>query len=226
MYQVLIIEDDPGICEILQFYLKKNNIYKTTFIDNCEDALPKIELIPYDIILLDIMLPGMDGISFCRLLRQKIYCPIIFISCLNDDETIIKALNMGGDDYLEKPFRAPVLMARIEANLRRSQMTHPEGIKKAKDLTLDMKTHNVTKNGTSIYLSPTEYELLYYLMHHKGRFISFEEIYTAVWQNPSLGDYRSLFVHITNLRKKIEDNPSDRNYIRTHQRDGYIFTDN
>lgn len=178
------------------------------------------------IILLDIMLPDLDGVSLCEKLRKITFCPIIFISCLSDDETIIRALNMGGDDYLVKPFQAPVLLARIEANLRRCAMSRSESSAAfhAGSLCLNPALQTVTKDERPIALSPTEYELLRFFMQNPGRFIRFDELYNAVWQRPSMGDLRTLFVHIAHLRQKIEDDPSHPNYIRTHMRDGYIFS--
>ena len=126
MTRILLVEDDLEICEILQFYLLEKEDYHVTVVHSAEQALPLIRIRKFDLVLLDIMLKGMDGIDFCRELRKTSYCPVIFISCINDDETIIRALNMGGDDYLVKPFQASVLMARIEANLRRCRMTHEE----------------------------------------------------------------------------------------------------
>lgn len=226
MVQLLLIEDDLEICEILQFYLLKQPNYSVTVAHSAKEALSLMKLRHYDLILLDIMLPDQDGVSLCEQLRRITFCPIIFISCLSDDETVIRALNMGGDDYLIKPFQAPVLLARIEANLRRYVQPHsgerPQRLC-AGALVLDAVRHTVTKNGALIPLSPTEYELLAHFMHHRGRFIGFEELYNAVWQRPSMGDLRTLFVHIAHLRQKIEDDPSEPKYIRTHMRDGYVF---
>ena len=226
MVQILMVEDDEDICEILQFYLLEQPNYSVTVVHSAEAALPLVKKRGFDIVLLDVNLPGMDGLDFCTQLRALSFCPIIFISCINDDETIISALNRGGDDYLVKPFRAPVLIARIEANLRRSRSTASEGkTLRCGALSLDTKTHRATKNGTPLSLSPTEYELLLYFMQNIGRFVSFEEIYTAVWQRPSLGDTRALFVHISHLRQKIEDQPCAPDYIKTHNRGGYIFSE-
>jgi DNA-binding response OmpR family regulator len=226
MNQILLVEDDLEICEILQFYLLEREDYNVTIANSAEQALHLFELRKFDLLLLDIMLPGMNGIEFCQAVRRTSYCPIIFISCINDDETIIRALNMGGDDYLVKPFQAPVLQARIEANLRRSRMEHgePSGLAVGQ-LFLNTETHTVSKEGRRLSLSPTEYEILYYLMKKKGQFVSFEDIYQAVWQRPSLGDVRALFVHVSHLRQKIEDNPADPKYICTHMRGGYILSE-
>lgn len=192
MTRILLVEDDLEICEILQFYLLEKDDYHVTVAHSAEQALPLVRMRKFDLVLLDIMLGGMDGIDFCRELRRVSYCPVIFISCINDDETIIRALNMGGDDYLVKPFQASVLMARIEANLRRCRMTHEESPQVVVgELMLDAPTHTITKNGTALTLSPTEYEILYFLMMNKGRFVSFDEIYQAVWQRSGLGDMRA-----------------------------------
>lgn len=226
MAQILLIEDDLEICEILQFYLLKQPSYGVTVAHSAKEALALMPLRRYDLILLDIMLPDQDGVSLCQELRKITFCPIIFISCLSDDETVIRALNMGGDDYLIKPFQAPVLLARIEANLRRYALPRSGTVPSALcagALRLDTALHTVTKNGTPVPLSPTEYELLCYFMQHPGRFIPFDELYNAVWQRPSMGDLRTLFVHIAHLRQKIEADPSRPEYIRTHMRDGYIF---
>jgi len=221
---VLIVEDDLQICEILEFYLSQSTGYCVTAAHSAEEALEVIQKSPFDIILLDIMLPGMDGIKLCEKLRHHVFCPIIFISCLNDDDTVVRAINMGGDDYIIKPFRAPVLLARMDACLRRTRMQYAGNSAIAiRDLLLDPATHAVKKSDRTIMLSPTEYQILHFLMRNSGRFVSFDEIYEAVWQKPSLGDVRTLFVHVRNLRKKIEDDPANPYYIRTHLRDGYIF---
>ena len=224
--QILLVEDDEEICEILQFYLLEKADYNVSTVHTAEQALALISVRNYDLVLMDINLPGMDGIDLCARIRTVSDCPIIFISCINDDETIIRALNMGGDDYLVKPFHAPVLIARIEANLRRIKPTvSEEKILRAGELELDTAQRLVKKGGKPIRLSPTEYELLHYLMSNKGRFVSFDDVYQAVWQRPSLGDTRALFVHISHLRQKIEDDPSKPLYVATHLRDGYIFTE-
>ena len=226
MTQILLVEDDVEICEILQFYLLENTDYQVTVAHSAEHALSLIRVRRFDLALLDIQLPGIDGIDLCAQLRKVSYCPVIFISCLSDDETIIRALSMGGDDYLVKPFRAPVLLARIEANLRRARMIHTESSRlSAGELEMDTAARKAYKRGEVLNLSPTEYELLYFFMSSKGKFVTFDETYQAVWQRPSLGDVRALFVHVSHLRQKIEDDPAKPLYITTHQRDGYIFTD-
>ena len=191
MANLLLVEDDEEICEILQFYLLENESYQVTIAHSAEQALPLIRLRRFDLALLDVQLPGRDGIELCEELRKLSNCPVIFISCLSDDDTIIRALNMGGDDYLVKPFRPAVLLARIEANLRRAQALRPESPHlRVGELEMDTATRTVYKRGEALVLSPTEYEILYYLMVNRDRFVTFDEVYQSVWQRPSLGDVR------------------------------------
>ena len=202
MTQILLVEDDLEICEILQFYLLKQSNYNVTVAHSSKEARMLTGLRNYDLILMDIMLPDQDGLSLCEELRKTMFCPI-------------------------KPFQAPVLLARIEANLRRCARSNTRDAEtfRVGALHLDPALRTVTKNGEPVTLSPTEYELLHFFMRNPGRFIRFEELYSAVWQRPSMGDLRTLFVHIAHLRQKIEDDPSHPNYIRTYMRDGYIFSE-
>jgi len=173
------------------------------------------------------MLPGIDGIDFCQQIRKRVYCPIIFISCLDDDKTIINAMKMGGDDYLKKPFSCSVLKAYLEANIRRSRMQHtPNEALSAGVLHLDPSTRAVDLDGEPVYLSPTEYEILYYMMRHPGIFIDFEDLYTSVWGSHSCGDLRTLFTHVANLRRKLNDDAKNPLYISTHPNGGYVFYKN
>ena len=221
MYKVLLVENNQEIAEIIQFYLMKE--YETCYAQSAEDALMLINTTKFDVILLDILLPGIDGIAFCAQIRERVYCPIIFISCLSDEATIIKGLKMGGDDYIVKPFKGPLLLAHIEANLRRSRIERDEVNLQVRDLMLDQHTHSVRKENKDVLLSPTEYEILHYMMQNRGRLITFDDLYSAVWHQSSIGDVRTVFVHIRNLRKKIETDPSNPEYIITQRHDGYIF---
>jgi DNA-binding response OmpR family regulator len=153
------------------------------------------------------------------------FCPIIFISCLDDDETIVKSLNYGGDDYLVKPFTGPVLIARLDANLRRSNRMAIRNNTDivVGDISLDCGKHIVHKGNTEIYLSPTEFDILYFMMNHRGEILEMETIYYFVWHGPSCGDVRTISVHVSNLRKKIEDYPNNPIHIKTIRRLGYQF---
>lgn len=227
MYQVLMVEDDQDIIDVVKFFLDEQKQYNLISVTEPLDALKIIEDYVFDIVLLDIMLPGLDGIDLCIQLRKKMFCPIIFISCLDDDDTIIKALKMGGDDYLTKPFKGPMLLARMEANLRRitNNIGSSHEYIKHGDLVIIPKTHTVKKDGKDIYLSPTEYELLYYMVNHIGEILEMEKLFNYIWHRPSFGDVRTISVHISNLRKKIESNPNEPAYIKTVRKIGYMFSD-
>ena len=225
-YKVLLVEDDLENCDILLHYLNKIGEYATTVAHNAKEAYAAVAEQEFDLILMDIMLPGEDGIDICIQLRKTLYCPIIFISCLDDEETIVRAMRMGGDDYLTKPFRYPVLQAHMEAVLRRVKGSTT---RKMEDIpfgeyVLSVREHVLMRGQETIYLSPTEFELLMFFLNHKGQTLAFEEIYQYIWKKPSYGDLRTVFSHVRNLRKKMEENPSEPKYIVTVPRVGYIFS--
>ncbi len=224
-YRILLVEDDIENCNILSFYLEKAGEYTTTIAHDAEEALQLVRRQAFDLILLDIMLPGMDGIDLCVRLRKKIYCPIIFISCLDDEETIVRALGMGGDDYITKPFRYPILLARIEAALRRMQLgsSRTAGDFAIGNMVLSGKEHALFKDGKRIVISPIEFELLLYFYNNKKTVLRFEEIYQYIWKKPSFGDLRTVFSHVKNLRKKIEEDASNPKLIVTVPRVGYQY---
>lgn len=225
-YKILLVEDDLENCEILIRYMGKIGRYRTTVAHNASEALAAIIRQTFDLILLDIMLPGIDGIDLCVQLRKSMYCPIIFISCLDDEETIVRALRMGGDDYLTKPFRYPILQAHIEAALRRMQLGSSriaDDIQIGK-YTLSTREHVLIKNEDRTYLSPTEFELLIYFINNEDTVLRFEEIYQYIWKKPSYGDLRTVFSHVRNLRKKLEEDPSMPLFISTVPRIGYRFS--
>lgn len=223
-YNVLLVEDDLENCDILLHYLNKIGDYVTEVAHDATEAYAAVRRRNFDLILMDIMLPGVDGIDLCVQLRKTLYCPIIFISCLDDEETIVRAMRRGGDDYLTKPFRYPVLQAHMEAVLRRVN----GGSRLAEDMRfgpflLSVREHVLIREETRIYLSPTEFELLVLFLNHPGETLGFEEIYQYIWKKPSYGDLRTVFSHVRNLRKKLEENPSSPEYIQTVPRVGYRF---
>lgn len=225
MRQILMVEDDKDIIDVVSFYFESYQEYALTAVTSPLEALQIADRICFDLVLLDIMLPEIDGIDLCRQLRRKNFCPILFISCLDDDETIVKALRTGGDDYLVKPFTCSVLLARIETNLRRTGKGYNQEASclQRGDIRLDTKSHMVYAAEREIYLSPTEYEILYYMMEHAGEILEMEKLYYYIWHQPSHGDVRTISVHISNLRKKIEKNPNDPQHIKTVRRLGYQY---
>jgi len=226
MEKILLIEDDPTVAEIIQEYIRKDGKYEVSWTDSSERALETAHQ-DFSLILLDIMLPGMDGMELCQRLRRTLYCPIVFISSLDDEQTIVKALQLGGDDYLVKPFGAAVLIAKIDALLRRMRNDFPalEPETQDGDLRISCQDHTVLTPFGQAYLSPTEFRLLQFLFNNRKRVLELEEIYQAIWERPSFGDVRTVPVHVCNLRKKIEQEPNRPRYLKTVKRIGYWFDD-
>lgn len=225
MVRVLLIEDDPAISDITRYFLGAQPGYSVTCAKSGNEALA-LSKCRFDVIIMDILLPDTDGISLCATLRQWHHCPILFSSCLDDTDTVVRALQMGGDDFIAKPYDNKVLLARIEANLRRVRM---EAARKPVDsLTLgpftlcDARTQ-ATLGGQALRLSQMEYRLLSFFVHHPGMHFSAEEIYTALWGGTAAGDARTVQVHIHNLRRKIEKDPSQPRYLQSEWGKGYIF---
>lgn len=228
MVNVLLVEDDSLIADTLMYYLGKAESYHVTCAKTAGEALAKARD-QFDLILMDILLPDADGIDLCRHMRQWHDCPVIFISCLDNSETIIRALAAGGDDFVTKPFDNNVLIARIEANLRRyHEKPFPDAanIIHCGDLTLDFNHHMVTKAGQEVKLSITEFRLLSFLMQNPGKHYTPKELYRNVWGSISAGDSRTVLVHIHNLRQKLEDAPNDPRYIVMDWGKGYYLSAN
>ncbi|MCI8514342.1 MAG: response regulator transcription factor [Lachnospiraceae bacterium] len=225
MIQVLLVEDDEFIAKVLIYYLKNRGNYQVNYAKTSGEALGRARD-AYDIILLDVLLPDADGVSLCRQLRQWQDCPIIFFSCLDDSDTIIRALDAGGDDFLVKPFDNDVLLARIEANLRRSRRDFRDVPKEevtAGGFRLNVSDNRLYKDGREIALPPMECRLLAFLMQNRGKYFSSEELYRRVWGKESLGDVRTVLVHIRHLRMKLEEDPGNARYLKSIWGKGYTF---
>jgi len=226
MNKILLVEDDIDICEIIKMYMTNTN-YTITAAGSAHEAFEIADVESFDLILLDIMLPDITGIDLCNKLRKNLLCPIIFISCIDDDDTIIKALEMGGDDYLVKPFSCSVLLARIEANMRRVRMEREslslDNTINLNDITIHCNDYTVVKEGRKINLTPIEFKIITYMADNPNRIITLEELYHNIWNGPCCDDVRTVKVHVSNLRKKIEDDPSDPKHIKTVRKIGYIF---
>lgn len=222
---ILLVEDDPEVARIIKYYLAQEEQYEITWVRNVHEAVSASRDC-FDIILLDVMLPDGDGISLCAQLRQWHSCPVIFVSCLDDSESIVSALNQGGDDFIVKPFNNQVLLARIQANLRRVQMEHsvvPPNVLACKGFSLDAATHELIKNGAREKLSPMEFRILAFFMQNPGRTFKPNELYKLIWGKVDYGDHRTVIVHIHALRKKIEQDPVTPKYLKSIWGKGYIF---
>lgn len=228
MYQILLVEDDEDLATITQVHLVHAG-YRTDIAHSCQEATTLLARTEYDLVLLDMLLPDGDGNSLCVNIRCVSQCPIIFISCLDDNNTVVSALGVGGDDYVPKPIKYEVLLARIEANLRRhklydhTQKEPPQNEKRFRHFIMDTLRHQALVDGVEVGLSVIEYSLLLYMTEHPDTLLLYEELYRSVWKNDSLGDVRTVMVHISNLRKKID--PGHFGLIQTVRGAGYIFTD-
>ena len=225
MVKILLVEDDPFIRDVLVYYFEKTETYSVTCASTAGEALGKARD-AFDVILLDILLPDANGIRLCEKLRKWHTCPIIFISCLDTSETIIEALAVGGDDFVTKPFDNDVLIARIEANLRRfanSPFSGASNTIKHRNLVLDADRHVLLKDNREIKLSATEFRLLSFFMSHPNKHYTPRELYKNVWGSSCNGDSRTVLVHIYNLRQKVEDDPANPQIIVMDWGEGYTL---
>ncbi len=224
MTNVLLVEDDAEVARVIKYYLGQSDAYAVDWVTDAAQAWAAARS-GYDVILLDIMLPDTDGVELCARLRQWYQCPIIFISCLGDSETVVRALEKGGDDYVVKPFDNDVLHARIQANLRRARLEAdlPAAGFSCARFSLDAQNRLLRKDGKKIPLVHMEVRLLAFFMQNPHRYFSAAELYRSIWGKESYGDNRTVTVHIYNLRKKLEDDPSDPRFLKNVWGKGYCF---
>ena len=220
MSNILIVDDEQDIAELISDVLTDVG-YKTTIANNGYQALDLVKSNKYDLILLDIMMPGISGNETCSKLRELTKCPIIFVTAKNTINDKVNGLDIGADDYITKPFEQKELIARIKAHLRRQNVNNEIPTTKISigDITINKENYEVTKNEEKINLSTKEFELLYYLMSNAGETLSKEQIYNSVWQT-EYGDIGTVAVNIKSLRKKIDPNEE---YIITIWGLGYKF---
>ncbi len=225
--KILIVDDEADIVELVSYNLKKEGFSVDSAYDG-EIALAAIKKNKYDLIVLDLMLPGLQGMELCRILRndQKTKnLPIIMLTAKGEEVDRIVGLEMGADDYIAKPFSPRELVARVKAILRRTaEKPAEEKIIHAGDLAIDKETYTVTKKGIPLKLSATEFKLLFFLAERKGKVFSREQLLDAVWSGDAFVEPRTVDVHIKRLRAQIEDNPASPRYIKTMRGIGYSFS--
>lgn len=224
MPKILIVEDDPDIAAIERDYLELNGCQVESAADG-ETGLTLGLGGGYDLILLDLMLPGMDGFSVCRKLREKIDTPILMVTARREDVDKIRGLGLGADDYIEKPFSPSVLVARVKAHLARYERL-TGGRKRTAEihiggLSLHTDTRRLYVEGREVELKNKEYELLLFFLLHVDIVFSREELYEKIWGLEAMGDNATVAVHINRLREKIEPDPSKPRYIQTVWGAGY-----
>ena len=226
MDRILIIEDDPAIARIERDYLELSG-FSVTLREDGESGLREALRGECDIILLDVMLPGMDGFTVCSRLRETLDIPILLVTARTEDMDKIRGLGFGADDYIEKPFSPSVLVARVRANLaqyrRLKQGSREDGVLRSGSLTLDPRSRRVFLDGREVELKNKEYELLLFFLRNAGIVFDRETLYERVWGMEALGDNATVSVHINRLREKLEDDPADPRYIQTVRGAGYRF---
>lgn len=225
-YKIMIVDDEPDILDLLEKALMIEGFQNILKIENGLNAINTCKRENPDIIILDIMLPDLDGYEVCKQIRQFSHCPILFLSSKNDELDKILGLAVGGDDYVTKPFSPKEVAYRVKAQLRRSEykqnpLQPPTQTIKIGALMIDPDGCRVMKNGREIELTAREYELLRYMAQNVGRVISRERLYEAVWGEDSYGCDNTIMVHIRHLREKIEDSPTSPRYIITLKGLGY-----
>jgi two-component system response regulator VicR len=228
MKKILVVDDEKPISDIVKFNLTKEGYEVFTAYDG-EEALEKVKEVEPDLILLDLMLPKMDGLEVAREVRKTYDMPIIMVTAKDSEIDKVLGLELGADDYVTKPFSNRELVARVKANLRRGAVPAKEAEDAAPselsigDLTIHPDAYMVTKHGGTIELTHREFELLFYLAKHIGQVMTREHLLQTVWGYDYFGDVRTVDVTVRRLREKIEDNPSHPNYLVTRRGVGYYL---
>lgn len=225
MYLALIVEDDEDAASITAAHLTHAG-YEVQTARTCLRAERLLEVQDFDLILLDEILPDRRGDTLCRAIRERSSCPIIFMSCLDSSDASISTLRRGRDEHMVKPVNYTELLARAEALIRREgrhRRSVDRNLRDFQHFSMDTTRRRVRRDGVEIDLSAIEYALLFYLVEHPDSLLLYQELYQNVWFTDSLGDVRTVMVHISNLRKKIDPNKSG--LITTVRNAGYIFSD-
>ncbi|WP_334077846.1 response regulator YycF [Paenibacillus sanfengchensis] len=226
--KILVVDDERPIADILKFNLEKEGYEVILAFDGIEAVELAFAEQP-DLILLDLMLPGKDGMDVCREVRARLQTPIIMLTAKDGEIDKVLGLELGADDYVTKPFSTRELLARVKAQMRRQQKpAAPEGADERQGLSLfelfvDTDTYTVSKNGEPLDLTHREFELLHYLVKNAGKVMTREHLLQAVWGFEYFGDVRTVDVTIRRLREKIEKDPSKPEYILTRRGLGYMM---
>lgn len=231
--KLLVAEDDQEIRDLIVLYLKRHG-FEVVVAEDGLSALRLFERELPDLVLLDINLPMIDGFGVCGEIRKVSNVPVIFISCRNDSEDVVQGLELGGDDYITKPFDPVVVLARVQANLRRAPIFNRTRTAASRHelvetliyggLSIDMKNYTVHLDGAQVPLSAKEIQLLFFLAQNPNQVFTTEQLYHQVWGAESNSDTRTVLVHISSLRKKIEPGPDSPKFIQNIRGIGYKFT--
>jgi DNA-binding response OmpR family regulator len=223
MSSVLVVDDDPLICKGLKFNLEQAG-YRVLTATNTRAALDHLQSQHFDAAILDIGLPGDDGLSLCQKVKARYGLPVIFLTARRRELDEIVGLQVGGDDYITKPFSLDLLLAHLKAVLRRSQAAIADsGPLAAGPFSLDPASHRVSLDGRPLDLAPREFELLHFFLRNPDQVFSTEQIIDAVWGGDFIGQPQVLYVQIRGLRQKIELQPSEPKHLLTLRGIGYKF---
>ena len=224
MTSVLIVEDEDSLADPLAFLLRKEG-FEATIVNDGPSALAEFERAGADIVLLDLMLPGMSGTDVCKQLRAKSSVPVIMVTARDSEIDKVVGLELGADDYVTKPYSARELIARIRAVLRRGsdseETTAGDGVLEAGPVRMDVDRHTVSVNGEAITLPLKEFDLLEYLIRNSGRVLTRGQLIDRVWGADYVGDTKTLDVHVKRLRSKIESDPANPVHLVTVRGLGY-----
>jgi DNA-binding response OmpR family regulator len=229
MPKILIVEDDESIAQLQKDYLELSG-FDVSIVHNGTDGLKALEEEAFDLVILDIMLPEMDGFALLRAIREKEDIPVLLVSARAEEIYKINGLGLGADDYITKPFSSAELVARVKAHLSRYQRMkerfgqRPETNKlHVRGLEIHKDSRRVFVHGREVALTQKEYELLLFLLENANRVFSKEELFERIWGMDAVGDVSTVTVHIARIREKLEDNPSKPKYIDTVWGAGYRF---
>ena len=228
MQKILIVDDEKEIRDLIEIYLKSEG-YETLKAADGEEALKILSMEEPDLIILDVMMPKMNGIDACLKIREERQMPIIMLSAKSEDVDKILGLNMGADDYLTKPFNPLELIARVKSQLRRFYKLNPKvkakeeegNIINIDDMKINLDTHEIFIGDNEVKLTPTEFDILVLLAKNKGKVFSIANIYESVWNQEFLESDNTVMVHIRKIREKTEENPRKPKFIKTVWGVGY-----
>jgi len=228
MKRILIVDDEPSLIKGLRFNLEQQDGYQVDEALDGEEALKKFEEGKYDLILLDLMLPKIDGMEVCQRIRSVSNVPIIMLTAKDDDMDKIMGLEFGADDYMTKPFNMLELKARIKTIFRRmenSEKSRESQIIKVRNMTVNLENRSVMIDDREVSLTAKEFDLLQLFITNRGKVFDREKLLELIWKYEYLGDLRTVDVHIRRLREKIETNPAKPEFILTKWGVGYYFSD-
>lgn len=224
MKKILVVDDEPTLVSTLKYNLEREK-YQVITATNGPAALDAARAARPDLIILDLMLPGLDGIEVCRILRKDMSVPILMLTAKATEVDKVVGLEIGADDYVTKPFGMRELLARVRALFRRAEtmVTSPAEVVSSGDLRVDVSRHQAFKGDTSLRLKPKEFDLLTFLLRNRGRAFTREQLLSQIWGYDFSGDTRTVDVHVRWLRKKIEVEPAAPARLVTVRGTGYRF---